>query len=81
MVGLFDKDTRLHYVDENYVVLDNPTDNFTPTIVHRKKGDPNFERINQITSSLNMGLDGESFLRSDGLWCNKLKLNGAKNGK
>jgi len=78
MVGLFEQDTHIHYVDKDYVVLDNPTESCVPTIVHRKKGDPNFGRINTITTLLNMGLDGEPFIRSDGLWCNKLKLNGAK---
>jgi len=81
MVGLFNKDSRIHYVDKDYVVIDNPTDNFTPTIVHREKGDPDFGRVRTIAILLGMTLDGEPFLRSDGLWCNKLKLNGAKNGK
>ena len=78
MVGLFEQDTRIHYVDKEYVVLDNPTDSFVPTIVHRKKGDPDFGRVNTIIALLNMGLNGESFIRNDGLWCNKLELNGAK---
>lgn len=76
MVGLFEQDTRIHYVDKDYVVIDNPTDNNIPVIVHRKEGDPNYGRVNTITTLLGMGLDGESFTRSDGLWANRLKANG-----
>lgn len=78
MVGLFNQDTRIYYVDKEYVVIDNPTDNFAPTIVHRTEGDPNPERVKTILALLGMMLDGEAFSRSDGLWCHKLKLNGAK---
>lgn len=77
MVGLFEQDVRIHYVDKSYVVIDDPTDGYTPTIVHRQKGDPDFGRVNTITTLLGMVLDGESFIRSDGLWCNKLQANGA----
>jgi len=80
-VGLFSSDSRLYYVDKNYAVMDNPCDNFSPTIVRRLAGEPEAKEVAKILATLNMVLDGESFYRGDGLWCNKIKVNGAKNGK
>jgi len=79
-VGLFDKDSRLHYVDEKYAVVDNPQDNQCPTIIKRTHGDPEVKEVENILNKLDMDLDGESFYRSDGLWCHKLLLNGARYG-
>ena len=80
-VGLFDKDSRLHYVDVGYVVVDNPQDNLTPTIVKRDHGEPSEKEVMEILNRLNMLKFGEPFYRSDGLWCQKLILNGARYGK
>lgn len=81
MAGLFDRDSRLYYVDKTYAVMDNPYDSFNPTIVMRVHGEPNSAEMLKILSILNMTFDGDPFYRSDGLWCSKLKLNGARYGK
>lgn len=76
MLGLFDTDCLIRYVDFNYAVVNNPTDNNVPTIVKRNHGDPNREEVCKIIHRLGLSLDGESFYRKDGLWCNRLKSNG-----
>jgi len=79
-VGLFGLDSRIYYVDEEYAVLDNPCDNFTPTIVKRKGGEFNSKEVKRIIHELKLEFDGDPFYRPDGLMCNKLKANGANNG-
>lgn len=74
-------DSRLHYVDKNYAVVDNPHDDYCPTIVKREAGIPDEKEVMKILNLLGMLRFGEPYYRSDGLWCNRLKENGAKNGK
>ena len=80
-VGLFDTDTHIHYVDMNYAVVDNPNNNGIPTIVKRTWGNTEPKEVNDILQRLNILKIGEPFYRSDGLWCQKLELNGARYGK
>lgn len=76
MIGLFKGDCLIRYADVNYAVVDNPTDNNIPTIVKRSFGEPDRKEVCRIVHKLGLSLDGESFYREDGLWCNKLKSNG-----
>lgn len=72
-VGLFALDSRIYYLDADYAVLDNPYDGCCPTIVKRTHGTFDTKEVKRILSELKLELDGDSFHRSDGLICNKLK--------
>jgi len=76
MIGLFKVDCHMHYVDCDYAVVNNPHDDDTPTIVKRYHGEPNGKEVDRIVTKVGMALDGESFYREDGLWCQRLKTNG-----
>ena len=76
MIGLFEGDFLIRYVDFFYAVVDNPTDNNIPTIVKRQHGEPNGKEVSRIIKQIGYTLDGESFKRDDGLWCHRLKPNG-----
>ena len=72
-------DSRVHYVTVDYAVVDNPQDDFCPTIIKRLPGDPDEKEVMKILTQLGMLKFGEPYYRSDGLWCHKLKMNGANN--
>lgn len=76
MIGLVEKDCHIYYVNCNYAVLDNPRDGDIPTIVKRAVGDPDRKEVDRILYKLGLSLNGESFYREDGLWCNRLIENG-----
>lgn len=78
MTGLFKEDSHVYYVDNDYVVVNNPYDNDNPTLVKRKGGDPDDIRVRKLLHTVGMKLDGQPFYREDGLWCSRLKMNGAK---
>lgn len=76
MIDLFKDDCLIRYADSLYAVVDNPHDNGVPTIVKRQHGNPDGKEVDRIVHKLGMSLNGESFYREDGLWCNRLKSNG-----
>jgi len=77
-IGLSDiaLDALIYYVDEDYVVMRNPTNGNCPTIIKRNPGNPDKERVLSILTRLCMLEDDEPSYRSDGLWSCKLKANG-----
>lgn len=75
-VGLIDKDTHLYFINSEFVIMDDPCNGNTPTIVKRHKGEPTEEEWKKIKSALalvEMKLIGEAFTREDGLWCHRTK--------
>ena len=81
LVGLFDVDSHIYFVNSKYVVMDNPLDNNILMLVRRGWESANEKEVIKILNRLNMLKFGEPFYRSDGLWCQKLQPNGAKNEK
>lgn len=73
-------DSRVHYVTVEYAVVDNPYEGFCPTLIKRHPGDPDEKEVTKILNLLGMLKFGEPYYRSDGLWCHKLKMNGASDG-
>lgn len=80
-VGLFDTDTRIYYVDIDFVVVNNPYNGGKPVIVMRHLGVPNPRRILQVLKEVNMELVGQPFVRDDGLWCHEVKEREGGNGQ
>lgn len=72
-VGLFDKDSRIHYIDLDFVVINNPYNGGEPVIIMRHAGEPNLKDIELVLNKLNMKLVGEANYREDGLWYHQVK--------
>ncbi len=68
---------RIFYISPEVVVMTNPFNGNTPTIVLRNhRGEPtvdDFEIIEGVLRILGMELDGDGDFRDDGLWYCKLK--------
>jgi len=80
-VGLYEVDSRIYYIDQTVVVIDNP-DNLIPTIIVRKNidgcdiitKDMLMMKVRKIVKDLGMKLVGEPYYRSDGLWSQELEV-------
>lgn len=59
MVGIFPKDTHIHFVNANYIVSDSPYDDVI-IIVMRHAGKPNRDEVRSILTKLGMRLVGRS---------------------
>jgi len=71
-VGLYNKDARIYYVDPDYAVLDDPTENGTPTLIKRKGGPLDNEAVSKILTIVGMSVREQPRRREDGLWCIRL---------
>lgn len=86
-VGLYEVDSRMYYIDEYIVILDNPS-NGIPTLVVRHPVKPRSEgasmhllemKMRRAMKEVGMVAVGEQYTRPDGLICQELKE--ASNGK
>ncbi len=75
-VGLFERDTFLHYIDYEFVVLNNPYNGGKPVIVMRTLGNPNLDKVKEVLRKIHFELVGEPSRRSDGLWYQEVKETG-----
>lgn len=73
LLGLYEADSHMYYVDKEYAVLCNPFNNNKPTIVKRSSGEPDLGRVERILSFLRMKPAGERSWREDGLWNQELQ--------
>jgi len=70
-VGLFNEDSRIYFIDDNYIIMDNPYDGGT-VLCKRLPGEPAGEDWKAMAKALltaNMRAKGNAYIREDGLWC------------
>jgi hypothetical protein len=75
-VGLFEKDVRIHYIDLEFVVVNNPHNGNSPVILMRHLGEPSADQyaaIASVLNKLNMMLVGQPSYREDGLWYQQVR--------
>jgi hypothetical protein len=75
-VGLFNKDSRIYFVNSHYVIMENPYNGRIPTLVKRIVGAPDEEdwlEINKALALVDMKLVGKPYTREDNLWCHEVK--------
>lgn len=79
MINIFNKDSHIHFVNEKFIVINNPYNGHQPTIIKRTPGGPlegDWVKIYSILKSMGMRLEGQPITRSDGLWSHGLKGEG-----
>lgn len=74
-VGLFEKDSRMYYIDEHVAILDNPFTHIPTAVIRRPLTDKTLAKSLMSKALRDVGMEpvGEPFYRADGLLCQSLK--------
>ncbi len=70
-VGLYTEDTRLYYIDKDFVVLDDPIG--VPTLIKRTPGDPTRMQVTEVLKAAKMEVVAYAYHSQEGLWYQHLK--------